>query len=139
MRTPTEIGGCPMPQTSELANETLKDLITIERTLWENNAEIYHERYSPEAVLIFSGVGRIDRDTAVAAIRKENAEGRAWAEVGFDDVDGRWIESGAAALITYVATARWNYESTASDTLCASVYVRVGGSWRVAFHQQTPI
>jgi hypothetical protein len=128
-----------MPQTSELAKGTLKDLITIERTLWENNAETYHERYSPEAVLIFPGVGRIDREKAVAAIRKENAEGRAWAEVSFDEVDGRWITTDAAALITYTATARWNYESSASKTLCASVYLREGGSWRVAFHQQTPI
>ena len=128
-----------MTQASYLAKEILEDLITIERTLWENNAEIYHERYSPEALLIFPGVGRIDRETAVAAIRKENAEGRAWAEVRFDDVDGRWVKSDAAALISYMATARWNYESSASKTLCASVYVREGGSWRVAFHQQTPI
>jgi len=128
-----------MSRNSYLAKEILKELITIERTLWQNDAQTYRDGYSPEALLIFPGVGRIDRDTAVAAIRKENAEGRAWAEVRLDDVDGRWIESGAAALITYVATARWNYESTASDTLCASVYVRVGGSWRVAFHQQTPI
>ena len=128
-----------MTQTSELAKEILKDLITIERTLWENNADIYRDRYFPEALLIFPGVGRIDRDTAVAAIRKENAEGRAWAEVRFDDVDGRWITIDTAALISYMATARWNYESSASKTLCASVYVRVGGSWRVAFHQQTPI
>jgi transglutaminase-like putative cysteine protease len=128
-----------MPHSSCLAEEILKELITIERTLWENNAEIYQGRYSPEAFLIFPGVGRIDRDTAVAAIRKENAEGHAWAEVRFDDVDGRWITTDAAALITYMATARWNYESSASKTLCASVYVRAGGSWRVAFHQQTPI
>jgi hypothetical protein len=128
-----------MPQPSELADEVLKDLITIERTLWANDAQIYHDRYSPEAILIFPGVGRIDRETAVAAIRKENAEGRAWAEVRFDDVDGRWITTDAAALITYMATVRWNYESSASKTLCASVYVRVGESWRVSFHQQTPI
>lgn len=127
-----------MTESSYLAKELLKELITIERTLWENNAEIYRDRYSPEALLIFPGVGRIDRDTAVAAIRQENAEGRAWAEVRFDDVDGRWITTDAAALITYTATARWNYESTTSKILCASVYVRVGGSWRVAFHQQTP-
>ena len=139
MRNPTHIEGYLMTQTSELAKDTLKDLITIERTLWENNAEIYHERYSPEALLIFPAVGRIDRDTTEAAIRQENAEGRAWAEVRFDDVDGRWISTDAAALISYMATARWNYESSASKTLCASVYLRVGGSWRVAFHQQTPI
>jgi hypothetical protein len=127
-----------MTRSSHLAKELLEDLITIERTLWENDAEIYHDRYAPEALLIFPGVGRIDRDTAVAAIRQENAEVRAWAEVSFDDVDGRWIRSQDAALITYVATARWNHESSAAETLCASVYVRVGGSWRVAFHQQTP-
>ena len=39
-----------MTQTPELAKEILKDLITIERTLWENNAEIYHDRYSAEAL-----------------------------------------------------------------------------------------
>jgi hypothetical protein len=39
-----------MTQTSELAKEVLKDLIAIERTLWENNAEIYHDRYSPRGV-----------------------------------------------------------------------------------------
>ena len=128
-----------MPHSSCLAEEILKELITIERTLWENNAEIYQGRYSPEAFLIFPGVGRIDRDTAVGAIRQENAEGHAWAEVRFDDVDGRWIKSDATALITYTATARWNYESSASKMLCASVYVREGESWRVAFHQQTPI
>jgi len=127
-----------MSRTSYLAKEILNDLITIERTLWENNPEIYHDRYSPEALLVLPGIGRIDRDTAVAAIQKENVEGRAWAEVRFDDVDGRWIKSDSAALITYMATARWNYESTASETFCASVYVRVGESWRVAFHQQTP-
>jgi len=114
MRNPTHIGGYLMTQTSELAKDTLKDLITIERTLWENNAEIYHDRYSPEALLIFAGVGRIDRETAVAAIRKENAEGHAWAQVRFDDVDGRWITIDAA-LITYIATARWNYEKIIAE------------------------
>ena len=117
-----------MTQTSCLTKETLKDLTTIEWTPWDNNAEIYHDRYSPEALLIFPGVGRLDRDTSLAAIRQENVEGCAWEEVRFDDVDGRWITTDAAALITNTATTRWNYESTASKTLCASVYVRVGGS-----------
>ena len=64
-----------MTQTPDLPKEILKDLITIERTLWENNAEIYHDRYSPEAVLIFPSVGRIDRETAVAAIRPRECRG----------------------------------------------------------------
>ena len=64
-----------MPQTPDLAKEILKDLIAIERTLWENNAQIYHDRYSPEALLIFPSVGRIDRETAVSAIRQRECRG----------------------------------------------------------------
>jgi uncharacterized protein (TIGR02246 family) len=127
-----------MTDRSRLAKRTLDELLAIERVLWQNDAERYHDRYSPDAVLIFPGVGRIDRAAAVEAIRQENAEGRAWAEVRFDDVDVRWLSPDAAALITYVATARWNYESATAQTLCATVYVREGAEWRVAFHQQTP-
>jgi Domain of unknown function (DUF4440) len=128
-----------MLRTSGVPKETMEELIRTERTLWENNAEVYQDKYLPDAMLIFPEVGRIDRDTAVALIREENAEGRAWAEVRFDDVDGRWLSADVAALISYRATARWNYESTASQTLCASLYVREGGDWRVALHQQTPV
>lgn len=123
---------------SEFPNDTLGELLTIERTLWENNADVYRKTYAPQAVLVFPGVGRIDRESAVAAIHKENAEGRAWAEVRFDDAIGRWLTAGSAALISYRATARWNDETVGSQTLCATVYIRQGEAWRVAFHQQTP-
>jgi Domain of unknown function (DUF4440) len=123
---------------SELPKETLSELLRIERTLWENNDQVYHETYVPDALLIFPGVGRIDRETAVTAIQKENAEGRAWAEVQFDDAVGRSLMRDTAVLISYCATARWNYETVATQTLCATVYVRQGEAWRVAFHQQTP-
>ena len=127
-----------MVQASELPKETLSELLIIERTLWENNAQVYHDTYLPEAVLIFPDVGRLDRETAVTAIQKENAAGRAWAEVHFDDAVGRWLTTDIAVLVSYCATARWNDETIASQTLCATVYVRRGEAWRVAFHQQTP-
>jgi hypothetical protein len=120
-----------------LAPATLEQLLEIERSLWTNDAEGYNERYSPSAVLVFPGVGRIDRETAVAAIRGENAAGRAWAEVSMVDVDGRWIVPDAVALVTYLATARWNYESAASGYLCSTVYLRRQGTWQVSLHQQT--
>jgi Domain of unknown function (DUF4440) len=126
-----------MIQAGELPNDTLDELLRIERTLWENNADVYRETYAAKAVLIFPGVGRIDRETAVAAIQKENAEGRSWAEVQIDDAVGRWLVADAVALISYRATARWNDEAVASQTICATVYASQAGSWRVAFHQQT--
>jgi hypothetical protein len=78
----------------------------------------------------------IDRNEAVAAILQENASGRRWAEVNFTAVCVRDLAP-TIALLTYEASARWNDEETASRTLCATVYVKVAGDWRVASHQQT--
>src|SRR5215216_409126 len=46
----------------------------------------YEATYLPDAVLIFPVVGRLGRDSAVAAIREENAANKHWAEVDFADV-----------------------------------------------------
>jgi hypothetical protein len=110
-----------LPVVSTLEEDLARQLIVIEESLWSNNPDLYHDTYAPEAVLIFPKVGRIDRDTAVAAIRRENADGRAWAEVRFDEVWCEWISQDTTALLTYLATARWNYESRPSQILCATV------------------
>ena len=128
-----------LTEISSLDRDIARRLIAIEESLWSNNPDVYRDTYSPEAVLIFPNVGRIDRDTAVAAIRLENADGRAWAEVRFDDVRCQWISQNATALLTYLATARWNYQPRPTQTMCATVYVRRGDSWKVAFHQQTDV
>jgi len=65
---------------------SVDDLVRIERSLWTNDADLYEKTYLAEAVLIFPVVGMIGRDTAVSAIREENAQGRHWAEVRFEDV-----------------------------------------------------
>jgi len=122
---------------TKIRDDVVNELVAVERTLWSNNPEIYHDTYAPDAVLIFPLVGRLDRDTAVAAIREENSRGRAWAEVHFADLQALWISRDQVALLAYVATARWNDESTPSNTLCATVYIRTGDGWRVALHQQT--
>ena len=67
-------------------NELKDELIRIERSLWKNEPNVYHQTYIPEAILIFPNVGRIGRSKAVDAIRKENKAGRAWAEVNLDNV-----------------------------------------------------
>ena len=50
-------------------------LLAIERRLWTNDAPFYEANLTDEALLVFSETGVITRDAAVAAIRKENAEG----------------------------------------------------------------
>jgi len=113
----------------------LETLMEIECTMWTNDAEIYEARYLSNAVLIFPGVGRIDRVTAVNAIR-EDRQGHAWAEVNFEDE--RVLDVGpGVALLTYKAHARWNYEKRASSILCSTLYVHPDEAWRIALHQQT--
>jgi hypothetical protein len=80
-----------MTSSPPIEDDAVNELVAIERALWSNDPEIYQDTYAPDAVLIFPVVGRLDRDTAVAAIREENARGRAWAEVHFGDVQALWI------------------------------------------------
>ncbi|HEX7098336.1 MAG TPA: nuclear transport factor 2 family protein [Acidimicrobiia bacterium] len=131
-----------MPGTSgdigaALEGVALDELLEVERAQWGNDPETYGERYLPTARLIFPEVGRIDIRTAVEAIRRENADGRAWAEVSFEEVEGRWLSPGAVALLTYLARARSNYETVARGYLCSTVYLRLHDEWRAAFHQRT--
>jgi Domain of unknown function (DUF4440) len=125
-----------MTQSPSIDHAVVNELIAIERSLWSNDPEIYGDTYIADAVLIFPVVGRLDRNAAVAAIRRENADGHAWAEVHFDDLQAQWISPGQVAALSYLAKARWNYETAPSVTLCATVYVQRDG-WKVALHQQT--
>lgn len=40
-----------MVETSEFPAEMLRALLTIERTLWKNDARVYDESYLPDAIL----------------------------------------------------------------------------------------
>ena len=114
------------------------ELVALEKALWTNDPVIYRATLVPDAVLVFAETGIISRDQAVEAIRQENAEGRRWAEVSFEDVRvSRLVED--AALLQYRVTARWEHDAVPIVALASSAYVRRDGSWKLAFHQQTEI
>jgi hypothetical protein len=112
------------------------ELVTIERTLWTNDRQIYDERLEDEAFLVFPETGVMRKAAAVEGIAQENRAGRKWAEVVFADVEAVAVTSDAA-LLTYRADARWEHESTIRSVLATSLYVRRAGGWRLAFHQQS--
>jgi hypothetical protein len=114
------------------------DLIAIERSLWKNDAVIYEAALIPDAMLVFAETGPITRGQAVAAIREENAKGRRWADVRFDDVLVTPLASDVA-LLHYRATARWVDEPAPIVVLASSVYVSRDGAWKLAFHQQSAV
>jgi hypothetical protein len=114
------------------------DLLKIERKLWTNDAVFYKDNLTEDCVLVFPETGVISRDVAVNAIRKENEEGRRWAEVSFDEIR-KLMPTDDFALLTYRVKARWEHEASASTTLASSLYVNRDGAWKLAFHQQTRI
>jgi hypothetical protein len=114
------------------------DLYQIERSLWSNDPEVYHDSLRHDALLLFRETGVITRDTAVAAIREENRANRRWEEVKFSDQ--RVLAPGEdTRVLIYRATARWNYEEKPMNVLCSSVYALYSGEWKLVFHQQTPL
>jgi hypothetical protein len=113
-----------------------EELITVERTLWTNNRDIYDERLEDEAVLVFPETGVMHKAGALAGIEHENLTGRRWAEVAFADVEAVAVTPGVA-LLTYRADARWEHESTMRSVLATSLYVRRDRGWMLAFHQQS--
>jgi hypothetical protein len=114
------------------------ELMAIEHRLWTNDADIYDRQLTGDALLAFAETGVISKDTAIAAIRRENRDGRRWADVTFEDV--AMLQLGVdSALLTYRVHARWANEVSDMTALASSVYVRSGGEWKLAFHQQTPM
>jgi hypothetical protein len=118
--------------------ELQEELVRIERELWTNNAVLYRDMLVPEALLVFPETGVITRDTAVDAIKQENAEGRRWAEVRLQQVRTLALADDAV-LLTYRVAARWEHQQATMVALASSAYVRRDGRWRLAFHQQTPL
>jgi hypothetical protein len=113
-------------------------LLEVEKRLWRNDAELYHDNLTDEALLVFPETGVITRDVAVDAILVENAEGRRWAEVDFEEVRSVQLTEDVA-LLTYRVSARWEHEASEYPALASSVYVKREGAWKLAFHQQSPL
>ena len=114
------------------------ELLGIERLLWKNDPALYKENYTDDALITFAETGVIDIAFAVEAVRQENAEGRRWAEVAFEDVRTLRVTDDVT-LFLYEATARWEHEATPIRVLCTTVYVRRDGRWKAAHHQQSQL
>jgi hypothetical protein len=113
-------------------------LLEVERLLWRNDAELYRDNLTDEALLVFPETGVITRDVAIDAILVENAEGRRWAEVNFERARSVRLTDDVAVL-TYRVTARWEHDASEYRALASSVYVKRDGAWKLTFHTQSPI
>jgi hypothetical protein len=113
------------------------ELIALEERGWEalaagTGADFYDEVCTGDAVMVFPGGLLLDRAGAVQGLR----EAPPWA--GYELSDRRVLRLGDdAGVVVYRAEAHRAGEET-YRALMASTYVRDGGTWRLALHQQTP-
>ena len=113
----------------------LKDhLLRLEREFWTQGPQFFDRNLAYAAIMVFpEPTGVLTRDQIVASLDRQER----WSEVSFDG--HRVLElSDRAAMLTYKATAKRRKDEP-YVALASSAYVRDGGTWKLAFHQQTPL
>lgn len=113
---------------------TLTDqLLEIETKLWTEGAEYYRDHLDQEAIVAFGRMaGAMSKDEVAATV----TDGPRWSPPRIE-VKGCIEPTPGFALLTYQAHAE-RPGSEPYDALVSSGYVRRNGSWKLAFHQQTP-
>lgn len=109
-------------------------LETLEKQFWTGDASFYDEHLSRDALMVLAEpVGVMTRAHVVSAV----AASTRWARVSLEQV--RFVELDAnAAILSYTARARRQEDGAEYTALLSSTYVRRGGRYWLAFHQQTP-
>ena len=111
-----------------------RQLLNIEEQFWQGGADFYRNNLTDDSLMVFpEPVGVLTKDSTVDAI----AASPRWAEVRFEGA--RLVQlADDVALVVYRATAHREGDASSYSALVSSVYVRSDGSWKLAFHQQSP-
>jgi hypothetical protein len=111
----------------------LEDLLfALEERFWMEGAEYYRRNLAHDALMVFPDSVLVSDQ--IAGSLKDDSR---WTQVDLEE--HRLIElRDGAALVTYKATAR-RKDSPPYVARASSAYVNDGHSWKLAFHQQTPV
>jgi hypothetical protein len=110
-------------------------LLEIDKQLWTEGAELYQRHVDDECLVAFGEHASVmTRDEVAATV----GNGPRWEEPQIQ-VRGLVEPKKGFAVLTYEATARRADDNAPYVALVSSGYVKRGRSWKLAFHQQTPI
>jgi hypothetical protein len=111
------------------------DLWDLERRFWLDGAAFYADHLAPDALLVLPApAGVLDHAATIASLR----DAPRWSALAMDARRELALASDTVALV-YRAMARRGDGTPDYHADCSSVYVRGGGGWRLALHQQTPL
>lgn len=113
----------------------VEQIEALERQYWLAGPEFYRENLAAKAVMLFQEpVGRLNRAEIISSVDSAPR----WSRVALIDTQITPIADDAV-LITYQARGSRAGEEDDYRAHAATVYVQVDSTWRLAFHQQTPI
>jgi hypothetical protein len=113
----------------------LKDeLLALEDKLWRGGPDAYREHLDEECLIAFTGMaGVMGREEIAGTVE----EGDRWRDVRID-TRGLVQPTESTAILTYEARAVRG-EGETYHALVSSAYAKREGSWKMVFHQQTPL
>lgn len=110
-------------------------LFSLEEKFWTEGADYYRRNLAYAAIMVFPDpAGVLVKDEIASSLAREAR----WSQVLIEE--HRLLElSEGSAVVTYKATAKHANEAKPYVARASSAYVRDGGAWKLAFHQQTPV
>jgi hypothetical protein len=104
----------------------------LERSFWLEGITAYEANLHDEAVMVFPGLGILDRHAVIESIRYAER----WRDVQM--TGQRTITTGGMAVLAYAAEAE-RAGSARYRANCISTYVHQPEGWRMVSHQQTSV
>lgn len=111
------------------------DLLKLETQFWTGDADFYREHLDDNCLLAFAEMaGVMGKEDIARMVEKDPPQ---WSDLKFEDKD--MIEpADDVAILSYKASGKRG-TGAAYNAVVSSGYVKRGGEWKMAFHQQTPL
>ena len=113
---------------------TQTDVMALEKRFWTDGAEYYLRNVDAECLVAFPDMAKVMTREQVAGSVKDMPR---WSDLRIEPKGCVELGDGVA-VVTYEASAK-RASGEPYRALVSSGYVRRGGAWKMAFHQQTPL
>jgi hypothetical protein len=111
-----------------------QDLLTLEKGFWTEDANYYREHVDDQCLLAFTEMAGVRSNEDIASMRG----GSNWKNIDLDE-KGFVQLSDDSVLLTYEVHAQRKTGDEPYAAIVTTAYVKRGGEWKMAFHQQTPL
>jgi hypothetical protein len=111
-----------------------QELVSIEQRLWTGGARTYRQNLDEDCLIAFTEMAGVSKREDVAGTVNDVER---WRDIEID-VEGFLQPTEDVALLTYRASAIRG-QGEQYRALISSGYVNRDGTWRLMFHQQTPL